>query len=66
MTGLIHVLIHVLTRGQAEICDWINPCADKGTWQKYVTGLIHVLTRAQAEICDWVNPCVDKGTGRNM
>ena len=45
MTGLIYVL----TRGQAEICDWINPCADRG----------------QAEICDWVNPCVDKGTVRN-
>ena len=27
MTGLIHVL----TRGQAEICDWVNPCVDKGT-----------------------------------
>ena len=27
MTGLIHVL----TRGQAEICDRVNPCADKGT-----------------------------------
>ena len=46
MTGLIHVL----TRGQPEICDWVNPCVDKG----------------QAEICDSVNPCVDKGTGRNM
>ena len=28
MTGLIHVL----TRGQAEICDWVNPCGvDNGT-----------------------------------
>ena len=27
MTGLIHVL----TRGQAEICDRVNPCVDKGT-----------------------------------
>ena len=29
MTGLIHVL----TRGQAEICecDSVNPCVDKGT-----------------------------------
>ena len=26
MTGLIHVL----TRGQPEICDWVNPCVDKG------------------------------------
>ena len=48
MTGLIHVL----TRGQAEICDRVNPCVDKGTWR--------------AEICDRVNPCADKGTGRNM
>jgi hypothetical protein len=24
-------LIHVVTRGQAELCDWVNPCADKGT-----------------------------------
>ena len=46
MTGLIHVL----TRGQAEICDWVNP----------------VLTKGQTEICDRVNLCVDKGTGRNM
>jgi hypothetical protein len=43
-------LIHVLTRGQAEICDRVNPCVDKGT----------------AEICDWVKPCPDKGTARNM
>ena len=43
-------LIHVLTRGQAEICDWINLCVDKG----------------QAEKCDWVNRCVDKETARNM
>jgi hypothetical protein len=21
----------VLTRGQAELCDWVNPCVDKGT-----------------------------------
>ena len=27
MTGLIHVL----TRGQAEICDRVNSCVDKGT-----------------------------------
>ena len=27
MTGLIHVL----TMGQAEICDSVNPCVDKGT-----------------------------------
>ena len=27
MTGLIHVL----TRGQAELCDWVNSCVDKGT-----------------------------------
>jgi hypothetical protein len=20
-----------LTKGQAEICDWVNPCVDKGT-----------------------------------
>ena len=44
------VLIQVLTRGQAEIFDWVNPCADKG----------------QAEICDWVNLRADKRTGRNM
>ena len=50
MTGLIQVL----TKGQAEICDWVNPCVDKGT-------------RGQAEICDRVNPCgVDNGTCRNM
>ena len=24
-------LIQVLTRGQAEIFDWFNPCVDKGT-----------------------------------
>jgi hypothetical protein len=24
-------LIHVLTRIQAEICDWVNPCVEKGT-----------------------------------
>jgi hypothetical protein len=23
-------LIHVLTRGQEEICDRVNPCVDKG------------------------------------
>jgi hypothetical protein len=47
-------LIHVLTKGQAEICDRVNPCVDKGT-------------RGQAEICDRVNPCgVDNGIGRNM
>ena len=44
MTGLIHVLtrgqaeicelIHVLTRLLADICDWVNPCADKGTGRK--------------------------------
>ena len=22
-------IIHVLSRGQAEIRDWVNPCADK-------------------------------------
>ena len=27
MTGLIHVL----TSGQAEICDRVNPCVDKAT-----------------------------------
>ena len=27
----VHGLIHVLTKGQVEICDWINPYADKGT-----------------------------------
>ena len=27
MTGLIHVL----KRRQAEICDRVNPCVDKGT-----------------------------------
>ena len=27
MTGLIHVL----TKGQAEICDRVNPCVDKWT-----------------------------------
>ena len=27
MTGLIHVL----KRRQAEICDMVNPCVDKGT-----------------------------------
>ena len=27
MTGLIYVL----TRGQAEICDRVNPCVDKET-----------------------------------
>ena len=27
MTGLIYVL----TRGQPEICDRVNPCVDKGT-----------------------------------
>jgi hypothetical protein len=42
-------LIHVLTRGQAEICDRVNPCVDKGT----------------AEICDGVKPCPDKGTASN-
>ena len=46
MTGLIHVL----TKGQAEICDWVNPCVDKAT----------------AEIRDRLNPCADKETGRNM
>ena len=47
-------LDHLLTKGQAEICDWVNPCVDKGT-------------RGQAEICDRVNPCgVDNGIGRNM
>jgi hypothetical protein len=44
-------LIHVLTSGQAEICDG---------------GLIYVLTRGHAEICDRVNPCIDKGAARNM
>jgi hypothetical protein len=24
-------LIHVLTRRQVEICDWVNPCVEKGT-----------------------------------
>ena len=24
-------LFHVVTRGQAELCDWVNPCADKVT-----------------------------------
>ena len=62
MTGLIHVL----TMGEAEICDRVNPCVNKGTGQKYVTGLIHVLTRGQPEICNRVNPCIDKGTARNM
>ena len=27
MTGLIHVL----TKGEAEICDRVYPCVDKGT-----------------------------------
>jgi hypothetical protein len=40
----------VLTRGQAELCDWVNPCVDK----------------ERVEIYDRVNPCVDKGTGRNI
>ena len=62
MTGLNYVL----TRGQAEICDRVNPCVDKGDSQKYVTGLIHMLTSGQGEICDWLNPCVDKETGINM
>ena len=46
MTGLIHVL----TRLQAEICDRLNPYADKEI----------------GRICDMINPCADKGTGRNM
>ena len=62
MTGLIHVL----TRLQAEICDRLNPCVDKGIGRIYDMINPCAETRGQAEICDWINPCADKGTGRNM
>ena len=65
MTGLIHVL----TRGQVEICDRVNPCVEKGHAEicDRVNPCVDKGTRGQAEICDRVNPCgVDNGTCRNM
>ena len=61
MTGLIHVL----TRLQAEICDRLNPCADKEIGR--ICDMINpCVDKGQAEICDWVNLRADKRTGRNM
>jgi hypothetical protein len=58
-------LIHVLTRGQSEIYDWVNPCADKEIGR--ICDMINSCAdKGQAEICDWVNLRADKRTGRNM
>jgi hypothetical protein len=53
MTGLIHVL----TRGQAEICDRVNPCVDIFLPVSFST---HGLTLSYISACPlvntWINP----------
>jgi hypothetical protein len=55
-------LIHVLTKGEAEICERVNPCVDKKTGRNFlpVSLSTHGLSQSHISPCPlvniWINP----------